>query len=382
MLTRTVANMLRLFGCTVLLVSATVVKPQNDNLLPAPTGEFPVGVVWRHWIDESRDEAFFGAPESKRELVIQILYPASEPESAEPAEYIPHRDVVLPAFNAAIVGAGIVPGLDVPDLSTYQAYAFPDAPLSDEETAYPVLIFSHGGAAVPGMYTAQLEELASHGYVVVGINHTYGTAGAIFPDGRTIPPDFSQGLDPHIPIWSQDQQFVMDQLEAINADDPEGMFTDRLDLNRLGVFGHSMGAQTTTMTCLADSRCKAGVNEDGGKYVNVLEQGLDQPFLFLLSDSRLSAHPASFEKSRGPVYSISMQGFEHLDFGDFTLWSDMEPYREVKWLGSIEAERAVELTRHVLVAFFDRYVKGTDAELVEKPEYPELRITIQDGESS
>src|SRR5215207_3594273 len=153
------------------------VDAQADNPLPAPTGPYDVGVVWRHWVDESRDEPYDEASDAKREVVVEILYPAEVADDAEAAHYMDNREQVLPAF-AALLQAFINVELNTQpeDLDAFQSHAYPDAPLSDDQASYPVLIFSHGGAADVRMYTAQLEELASHGYIVVAINHVYGAA--------------------------------------------------------------------------------------------------------------------------------------------------------------------------------------------------------------
>lgn len=161
-----------------------------------------------------------------------------------------------------------------------------------------------------------------------------------------------------VTVWSQDQIFVIDQLERINAADPENRFTNCLDLERLGVFGQSLDGSTANVTCSLDARGKADANGDGPVYGEVIEAGLDQPFLYLLSDSRFFANPEFYANARGPYYEAAFAGFEHLDFGDFTLWPNATPLHETLWLGRVEGERAVELTRAALLTFFDQYVKG------------------------
>ena len=170
----------------------------------------------------------------------------------------------------------------------------------------------------------------------------------------------------------------MDQLEAINEDDPEGIFTGHLDLERLGVFGHSLGGAAATITCHVDVRCKAVASEDGPVYGDVIEKGLDQPFLYLLSDSRFFSNPDLLKEARGPFYEVAIKGFEHLNFGDFVLWPNKAPLIDVKWLSDFEAARSIDITRHLLVEFFDKYVKGTGegAGLQETTDYPEVTVTI------
>ena len=49
---------------------------------------------------------------------------------------------------------------------------------------------------VVALLAAIAEELASHGYVVVGVNHTYESAVTVFADGRVVPmnPDAVAGV--------------------------------------------------------------------------------------------------------------------------------------------------------------------------------------------
>ena len=71
---------------------------------------------------------------------------------------------------------------------------------------------------------------------------------------------------------------------------------------------HSLGGATTTLTCSIDTRCKAGTNEDGPVFGDMIEQGLDQPFLYLLSHNSLQfANPDFYSEARGPFYEVSIQ---------------------------------------------------------------------------
>ena len=374
----------KLLCLVVLSILFTTVAAQSDNPLPAPTGGYDIGVVWHHWVDESRNEPDDANSQARREVIVEFLYPADVSADAETVPYMDNIDEVLPAFTSILEAVVAVPFRTQPDdLSAFQSHAYPNTPLSEDEATYPVLIFSHGGAADVRMYTAQLEELASHGYIVVAINHAYGAAITVLNDGRSVTPTFSMGLEGAAQVWSQDQIFVMDQLEQLNSNDPDGMFTNRLDLERLGVFGQSLGGATATITCFVDARCKAGVNGDGQVFGEVIEQGLDQPFMYLLSDSRLFSDPAFYDKARGPFYTVSVEGFEHLNFGDFPLWPNVETVKEVGWLGSADGTRSVEITRAALLAFFDIYVKGNEGtlETAISDNYPEITVSRRNVQS-
>jgi predicted dienelactone hydrolase len=143
--------LLSLLVLSLLMVPATQAQ---ENPLPAPTGPYAVGVVWRHWVDESREETYGEAPRGNRELMVEILYPAEADTDAEGSPYIPNADQVLPAFSSLLTAFGVPLTVTPADVANFRAHAIANAPLADDEARYPVLIFSHGGAAEVTMFTA------------------------------------------------------------------------------------------------------------------------------------------------------------------------------------------------------------------------------------
>jgi dienelactone hydrolase len=375
-------SMLRAVSVSLLFVVFSFAVAQSDNPLPAPTGPYDVGVVWRHWVDEDRDEPYVHDTDAKREVIVQILYPAEAAEGAVPQPYFDDAAEYLPIFTALAAAAVQLPvETTADDLADFVSHAYSDAPIADDQESYPVLIFSHGAGADVRMYTAQIEELASHGYIVAAINHTYGASYTVLLDGTVAIPTYETGFEGAARDWSADQIFVIDQLEALNSDDSEGKFTGRMDLERLGVFGQSLGGTASTRTCWADPRCKATVAGDSPIYGEPIEEGIDQPILYLLSDARIFSDPAFYDNARGPFYTVHAAGFEHLDYGDFTLWPNRQSMVDVDWLGGVDPQRAVEITRAAILAFFDRYVKGdTDASLDVLSMYPEVEVVARNAE--
>src|SRR5437773_10513190 len=66
--------------------------------------------------------------------------------------------------------------------------------------------------------------------------------------------------------WTADIAFVLDRLKQLKASDTSGKFTGRLNLTRVGVFGHSFGGAQAAQFCSQDSRCKAGIDVDGAPH--------------------------------------------------------------------------------------------------------------------
>ena len=71
---------------------------------------------------------------------------------------------VPPTWPEPWAPAGQLLGLDAAGL---RSHAVADAPVADERSSYPVLVQSQSGFP-PLLLAATAEELASHGYVVVG----------------------------------------------------------------------------------------------------------------------------------------------------------------------------------------------------------------------
>src|SRR5260370_40491388 len=82
--------------------------------------------------------------------------------------------------------------------------------------------------------------------------------------------------------WTGDIACVVSGLARLNAPDSSGKFSGRLDMTRVGVFGHSLGGAVAAQFCHEDSRCKAGIDIDGAPHGSVIQAGLSQPFMFLL----------------------------------------------------------------------------------------------------
>jgi predicted dienelactone hydrolase len=142
-------------------------------------------------------------------------------------------------------------------------------------------------------YSTLAEDLASHGYVVVGFDAPYRTRVIVFPDGRVIErtpennPELYSGeeltrrADKLLAAWTADAAFVLDRLEQLSSPDASSKFSGRLDMSRVGLFGHSFGGATAAQFCCQDARCKAGIDVDGSLHGSVVQEGIHKPFMFL-----------------------------------------------------------------------------------------------------
>jgi Chlorophyllase len=218
--------------------------------LPDPTGPFAVGRAIYDWSDDATLDRLAPIPGTKRELLVWVWYPAVAAQSAATDDYLPvafrtamerHRGVLLSKFLTR-------------DLSKVHGHSLGNAEVSPQQLTYPVVMLRAGASLEVANYSTLAEDLASHGYVVVGFDAPYRTSIVAFPDGRTIrrlpQNDPERCLDRIgqqqedcanrlLRAWTADMAFVLDRLAQFNASDPSGKFTTRLDMNRVGVFGHS-----------------------------------------------------------------------------------------------------------------------------------------------
>lgn len=347
--------------------------------LPIPTGAFPVGTITYQLVDTSRKEKYsHDAGHPFRELMMQIWYPAQSQGSESPAPYISSRlkshiqEVLAQKALILFGGAGYIDA----DVATHEFY---NLPVNNTQVQYPVILFSHGFGCPRFLYTSLYEELASHGYIVVAVNHTYTSEPTEFKDGRILRAanqEWSQFIhdtdamekahDAEMATWVEDLQFVLDQLMIIN-NNPANSLHDKLDLNNVGVIGHSFGGSVATALCRIDERCKAGVDMEGPLFGPDQDVGFDKPFMFLFGkpveiaedapnkeyyDELLKQNERRMSKLYNALtaeaYYFVVTGADHMSFSDWNLITQAD---------KVDALKKIQITRTLLVNFFDKYLK-------------------------
>jgi len=398
--------MLGVFGIAALLVSVWL-EHRTPDTLPAPTGAFAVGRALYDWADDQTLDTLAPAPGTKRELLVWIWYPAAGgPSGAAVDDYLPAqmRAPALPASGQLIFRLlSRVFGLLTRDLSKVHGHSLRNADVSSQQRSYAVVIMRAGASLEVWNYSTLAEDLASHGYVVVGFDAPYRTGVVVFPDGRVMRrtpennPELFSGeeltllANRLLAAWTGDTAFVVDRLEQLNASDPSGKFTARLDMTRVGVFGHSFGGATAAQFCSQDSRCKAAIDVDGSLHGSVIQAGIHKPFMFLLSGhGDFSSDPEirQIQTDIQSVYDrlpadgrlrISIRGANHFTFSDDGALLKSYVMRGVlRGLGklSIDGRRQLAVTAYCVHSFFDSYLKGAGASQlkISSPLYPEIRI--------
>jgi dienelactone hydrolase len=372
---------------------------RTEITLPTPTGPFAVGRAIYDWTDDANLDTLAPVPGTKRELLVWIWYPSAAGQSAAMDDYVP-------AQMRAAAGPATGPMRFVTrDASKVHGHCTRDSDVSPQQRSYPVVIMRAGASAGIVGYSTLAEDLASHGYVVVGFDAPYRTGLVVFPDGRVIgrTPENNPELcaekeqaqqagcmNKLLTAWTADIAFVLDRLERLNSSDVSGKFTGRLDMTRVGVFGHSLGGATAAQFCHDDSRCKAGIDVDGQPFGSVVQAGLHQPFMFLLSDHGNSSDPVSrqIEANIQSIYDrlppderlrIAIRGANHFLFSDDgALLKSHILLRTLRMLGivGIDGRRQLAVTAYCVHSFFDAYLKGASVSRLNlsSPLYPEIQV--------
>jgi dienelactone hydrolase len=272
-----------------------------------------------------------------------------------------------------------------------QRQAFANAPVRPGR--WPVVLLSPGFRSTREMHSNVVDDLASHGYAVISISHTYEATLVEFPDGRLVwtlitnrePATMKTAIDARV----ADMKFVLDTLPGK---------LKWLDFTRVGAMGHSYGGYTAAESMLHDPRIRAGVDVDGTlehtgsgtTYLpgEVVQQGLDRPFLLVGGDfgtAELSHVDTTVSRTWADLWP-NLRGWKrdlHLDNGAHHSFSDFQwllpqlpatPERRALIIGSIDPERSLLVQHTYYGAFFDLHLRHKWTWLFEKSRFPEARF--------
>ncbi|MAE76901.1 MAG: hypothetical protein CMJ85_08545 [Planctomycetes bacterium] len=370
---------------TTAILLCLALQPGPRAVFPQPTGPHAVGTTTFHWIDADRNETFTETKDDKRELMVQVWYPAQKTKKPAFSPYLPDFDLLEQALPPAFGAHG-------KRLAMVRVAADVDAP-PRAGPRLPVVVLSQGLGQSRLFYTSQALELASYGYAVVTIDHTYDVNGIVFPERRVVERRSEAGAEsekvtfsktgrkatPRLEVWSADQRFVLDQLGRLHAGKLSPLLKGRLDLKRVGLLGHCYGADAAMLTASRDARVKACVNQNGWPLcAEVINGGLKMPLLFLwgeltpsvvhartlgLPDDKLAALMSAFRTSQRKVLEklgtsvchVEVLDHEHIAFSDLPM---LLAWLETPVDSPMQLPPRMRLVRSWTRAFFDRYLKG------------------------
>lgn len=380
--------------------------------LPEPSGNYNVGTELIH-VQTEQDECISKDPTDKREFMLKVWYPSqADVSSIKSEKYIDNA-----GRSGFALKYGLPPGA-LNYLDHVETYAFSGIPVADD--SFPVLIFSHGYGSKATGYYALLSEIASQGYIIINMNHTYESLGVTFPDGRikyfdydfqheiasetmtVIQPlidAFKNGMsyEERHPIvrktvlnyfegrvqdrWAEDMVITIDLLEKWNG---EGLFKGKFDLDKIGVFGHSVGGGSAGRVAMKDNRVKAAVNLDGIQWGNKIDSTYHIPYLYVSADwpaehEDINSHVYKY-KSTDYFYESKLLKSGHPDFMDIPF---MIPVKSLAGTGEIDPYLGTEIVTNLVSSFFDRHLKNEKNINPEdiSEQYDLLQMTVFEGDS-
>ncbi|MET9666805.1 lipase [Streptomyces sp. NPDC006475] len=365
--------------------------------LPVSTGRQPVGSTELHLVDSERRDPW--ATDRARELMVSIWYPARRAKGYPRQPYMPAgvaRSVdESGSFNLA--GPGQV------DWAGVRTEAAAVAPVDDREVR-PVVLYSPGLQVSRTLGTSTAVELASHGYVVVTVDHTYEAPAVEFPRGRVElqkPMSGTEGLKKAVDTRVRDTRFVLDQLAVLHRGrnpDAEGRRLPKglgqaLDLERVGMYGHSGGGATAAETMRVDRRIDAGINMDGtlqfndSEYLPVAQKGLDRPFMLMgkasLTHLNSSSWRSFWDRSTGWKRDLTLEQGSHFSYTDAQSFVpalderlDVPAHLREQYIGTVDPERSTAAQRAFITAFFEQHLRDRPQDLLNGPSsaHPEVRF--------
>jgi len=366
-------------------------------LLPVPKiskpgGAFSVGTRIFTLVDTTRKERYSMVDEPRR-FMIQIWYPADPKPEDSLAPWMENGKL----FARAIASYLGLPDFFLDHLQLVKIPAYRDAQPKDSGGPYPIILFSHGWNGFAAQNSNQALELASRGYIVVGMQHTYGALVTVFPDGKiaynnpeALPDnvsdeDYDVAARLLVGQWAGDIAYTLDFLETQDQDSVSPFYT-LLDLTKIGVYGHSTGGGAAIQFCAADLRCSSLLAMDPWVIpvsTSVLENGFNQPAFFMFSQQWADLKDSKNNQLFYGLYDhldpatrvIYIQGTSHYDFSDLPLLSPIAPQLGLK--GPINGKLVNRIVNDYLVSFFDMTLKGKTTTLfaTEKSPYPEVVYT-------
>lgn len=328
-------------GLSLPFIDQSPFKNTSFNTYPYPSGPYAVGSKIFHLIDPNRPETYSADgrdfsqknPNHNRELMIKLYYPCDGHKKATKI-----ADSIMPYWQKyleAEIQAGLVTEEMLQDFNNIYTYC----KVGTEPIRYapfPLILFSPGYDSGPYTYTAFCEGLASEGYVVCFINHTYAMSLVSFPDGR----DIFLGAQPDsrvVDVCTADVPLVLEELARINATDT--LLKGIIDLNSTAFAGHSLGGMVSINSIKRIPQIKTGVSLDPPLDPSVLglsinresydaTEPIHKPFLYILAGNHETIYAQSSLKFRlgEDIEKIIIDGSSHNGFSDYCLYKHLVPW--------------------------------------------------------
>ena len=363
--------------CAALTGLARVCQAQQSHSwwtseTPAPGGPNQVGTLSLQMTDAARRDPYLTGG-SNRKVIVRFWYPALT-QSCQQAEYTSAR---VWSYVSRLAGSPL-PAVKTHSCLNATAVA----------GAHPVIVFSHGYTGTLTDATFLFEDLASRGFIVASIAHTYETTAVEFPDGRLVTSAVGSYISGDLrlddaslqrarSVRLADMNFVLHELQRMNAA-PGGPLAGSLDLSRIGVMGHSLGGGIAISSLAREPRFQAAVALDG-MFASSSITATSKPALLITADrDQWSAEECQLWTAlHGPRTAINLRGADHFTPTD-AIWLFQSLPGFAASVGSMGRTKTIAAIRSYVAAFFEASLHGNaEAELLNTSAYPDAIVINQ-----
>jgi len=357
-------------------LAVSVGQSSRQVTLPSPTGPYRVGRTLVYWTDETRVDPFAPNRSTHRELPVLIWYPANPRPHAKPTSYLP------PGWSSLLHSGPLATILRTPPANIHP-HAVENAPIQPGGRRFPLLVFEPALGLAPTDYTVLIEDLASHGFVVAGIDPTY-TNDVVLPGNRVVSsvPDArdTASYSQVVGVWAADSRFVAQRLARLDSS-AGSRFYRRLEIHHIGFVGDAAGGAAAALACRGDRACGGAADIDGDLTGNVLSRGLGRPFLFLADASAFSNEPylkgmirrVVRDVPRSRAFAFTLEDARPASFSDRKLY--FSAIGALLGGGTADPIRPLRITETYLQAFFGVAWGGREPAVLRRPHspYPEVK---------
>jgi hypothetical protein len=340
--------------------------------IPPATGPYNVGVQ-KLEIPFINDEDPLAPNNVTTSFVATVFYP-THAAAKEPAEQEPYLDPAAAqllelTFQAA---SGSLAGLT--------SAVVRNAPVLKDGPLFPTLVFEGGYSAPTECYYILLSDMASYGYTVFGLDHPYEVGFVRYPNGTGLY-GVSVPAEQQTPtLWSALETNRMKEIGGLVDHIPSISNTlgFRIDTERIGTFGHSLGGASAAGAMLRDQRIKSGINIDGTFWGSLAanDSSVDtkRPVFLFSSEPHVPGEVPEDDSSwlsfpaaqTGWWRNLGVNGSAHMDFMDLTFWKEVTPIPETL-VGVINGSRMINITRTLVKDFFDFSLLGQPNPVFDDP---------------
>ncbi|AUD63745.1 hypothetical protein BK010_09130 [Tenericutes bacterium MO-XQ] len=351
--------------------------------IPEPSGTYQIGTYVETVDDMSRDEDY-GDGTGYRAFTYQMWYPVDDIGDTEIMPWLSGGKNIARGLSKSVgLPSFILDQTQYIDSNSYQIKA-----ISDDQDAYPVVIISHGWGGFMNLHNDLAEELASRGYIVISIDHTYGSVATsidgnfIYQDKDALPSrnetdDFLVYANQLVYTYAGDVSFMLDYIETLN-NDTESFLYNKLDLEHIGLLGHSTGGGADVAVALEDDRIDAVIGLDAWVepiLSTEIENGLSMPSLFLRSESweegpnNVDLYDLIENSNDAKLYQID--GTTH---GDFSMAYILSPLMStIGYTGKLDTEYLIDMQKEMMNNFFDFHLKNDATAITDYSIWEEVK---------